>query len=144
MLRIEDSGEILYGGAVTLAEWWDEQRVKDGKITNADILRKASFYTYLGVGLVATLSSVFNFFPSQAAWMEHISHGFLYDLPRFARNMVMAMSPAPAGAGSRAVRQAQEILAARQRAAAETAKQLAAARQTSRTYQPEFEQAGAY
>ena len=31
MIRIEDIGEIAYGGTVTLAEWWDNKRIAEAK-----------------------------------------------------------------------------------------------------------------
>ncbi|MBU1066992.1 hypothetical protein KKE60_04365, partial [Patescibacteria group bacterium] len=86
MIRIEDFGEITYGGVVTLTEWWDNKRIDEGKIGTKDVFKKASFYTYLGVGLAATLMSVFGWMRRYERWSEHVSHGFLYDLPRFAYN----------------------------------------------------------
>lgn len=114
MIRMEDFGEIAYGGVVTLTEWWDNQRITEGKIAKKDILKKASFYTYLGVGLTATLSSAFGWWRTQEKWMEHISHGFLYDMPRFILNVVQSMGTASRSVQSDAVRQAQEILRQRQ------------------------------
>jgi len=141
MIRIEDFGEIAYGGAVTLAEWWDNKRIADGKITSKDIFKKASFYTYLGVGLAATLISVFGWMKRWERWSEHVSHGFLYDLPRFAYNLSTSMGAAGrGGAGSAAVQEVQRIL--RERPV--VARQLAEGRATQRSYQPEFEQAIAF
>ena len=143
MIRIEDFGEIAYGGAVTLTEWWDNKRIADGKITNKDIFKKASFYTYLGVGLAATLISVFGWMKRWERWSEHVSHGFLYDLPRFAYNLSKSMGAAGrGGAGSAAVQEAQRIL--RRGAVPQGAVQLAAGRETQRSYQPEMEQAIAF
>ena len=51
MIRIQDFGEVAYGGAVTLTSWWDNKRIEEGKIGTKDVFKKASFYTYLGVGL---------------------------------------------------------------------------------------------
>lgn len=114
MIRMEDFGEVAYGGAVTLTEWWDNKRVEDGKIAKKDVFKKASFYTYLGVGLTATLSSAFGWWRAQEKWMEHISHGFLYDMPRFTLNIVQSMGAGSRSTRSDAVRQAQEILRQRQ------------------------------
>ncbi len=145
MIRIEDFGEIAYGGAVTLTEWWDNKRIADGKITSKDIFKKASFYTYLGVGLAATLISVFGWMKRWERWSEHVSHGFLYDLPRFAYNLSRSMGAAGrGGAGSAAVQEAQRILQMRGAVPQRGAVQLAAGRETQRTYQPEMEQATAF
>lgn len=137
MIRIEDFGEIAYGGAVTLTEWWDNKRIDEGKISTKDIFKKASFYTYLGVGLVTTLASVFGWMKRWERWNEHISHGFFYDLPRFAYNLSKAMTTTGRrGSESAAVREAQRIVQQRQ--------QLPAGRPAERSYQPEFKQAIAF
>lgn len=141
MIRIEDFGEIAYGGAVTLTEWWDNKRIGEGKITDKDFFKKASTYTYLGVGLAATLISVFGWMRRWERWSEHISHGFFYDLSRFAWNLSKTMGTAGRrGSESAAIQEAQRIL--RERSA--KAKQLAEGRTTERSYQPEFEQAIAF
>lgn len=121
MIRMQDFGEIAYGGAVTLTEWWDDRRIADGKITKKDIWKKASFYTYLGIGLPATLMSAMGWWRQMGLWAEHVSHGFLYDMPRFIYNIVQAMgeettTASRSRANSDAVRQAQEILARRRAA----------------------------
>jgi hypothetical protein len=134
MIRMQDIGEIAYGGVVTATEWWDNKRIDEGKIASKDVWKKASFWTYLGIGLPATLMSAFGWWKSQEKWAEHISHGFLYDMPRFVYNVVKAMGTSSRrGSSSDAVRQANEILAR------EHSKQLAAGRTVGRTYQPEFE-----
>lgn len=114
MIRMQDFGEVAYGGVVTLTEWWDNKRIDEGKIAKKDILKKASFYTYLGVGLTATLCSAFGWWKRQELWMEHVSHGFLYDMPRFILSIVQSMGASSRGTRSDAVRQAQEILRQRQ------------------------------
>lgn len=135
MIRIEDFGEIAYGGAVTLTEWWDNKRIGEGKITTKEVFKKASFYTYLGVGLVATLMSVFGWMKRYERWSEHVSHGFLYDLPRFGYNLTKALGTSgKRGSESRAVEEAQKIL--RDRIAA---KSLTQGRVAERSYQQEFE-----
>lgn len=120
-IRMQDFGEIAYGGAVTLTEWWDDRRIADGKIAKKDIWKKASFYTYLGIGLPATLISAMGWWRQMGLWAEHVSHGFLYDMPRFIYNIVQAMgTESRSRTNSDAVRQAQEILARRQGAARAT------------------------
>ena len=146
MIKIEDFGEIAYGGAVTLAEWYDNKRIAGGKITSKDIFKKASFYTYLGVGLAATLISTFGWMKRWESWSEHVSHGFLYDLPRFAYNLSTSMGTESRGrAGSTAIEEAQRILHQTYQAPVVT-RQLAEkmGRATQRTYQSEFEQAIAF
>lgn len=141
MIRIEDFGEIGYGGAVTWSRWWDNKRIDEGKITDRDFFMKATTYTYLGIGLAATLMSVFGWMKRWERWGEHISHGFFYDLPRFAWDISQTM-----GAGRRsrsdstAVQEAQRIL----REKSSAAKLLASGRTTERSYQPEMEQAIAF
>jgi len=135
MIRIEDFGEIAYGGVVTLTEWWDNKRIVAGTLGPKDVFKKASFYTYLGVGLAATLISVFGWMKRWERWSEHVSHGFFYDLPRFAYNLSKSMSAAGSrGAGSTAVREAQRILQQR----TTSPRQLAEGQATQRSYQPEF------
>jgi len=137
MIRIQDFGEVAYGGAVTLTSWWDNKRIEEGKIGTKDVFKKASFYTYLGVGLVATLMSVFGWMRRYEVWTEKISTGFLYDLPRFAYDMSKTLSSAGRArtSESAAVREAQRILQQRS-----TARQLTEgqAQSTQRSYQPEF------
>lgn len=136
MIRMQDLGEIGYGGVVTLTEWWDDKRIEEGKIAQKDIWKKASFWSYLGIGLPAILMSAFGWWRGMETWAEHISHGFLYDMPRFLRNVVKAMGTESRGrTNSDAVRQAQEIL--RRRSA--QPQQLGAGTRTSRSYQQEFE-----
>lgn len=135
MIRIEDFGEIAYGGVVTLSEWWDNKRIDQGKIGTKDVFKKASFYTYLGIGLAATLMSVFGWMKRYERWSEHVSHGFLYDLPRFAYGLTKAMSAtSKRGSESSAVQEAQRILQERM-----SAKALTQGRVAERSYQHEFE-----
>jgi len=139
MIRMQDFGEIAYGGAVTVTEWWDDKRIEDGKIANKDIFKKASFWTYLGIGLPTTLMSAMGWWRRQEVWLEHISHGFLYDMPRFIYNVVQAMgTESRRRSGSDAIRQAQDILARKQGTPA-SVPQLAASTRTQRSYQQEFE-----
>lgn len=145
MIRMQDFGEIAYGGAVTLTEWWDDRRIEDGKIAKKDIWKKASFYTYLGIGLPATLMSAFGWWRQMEKWTEHISHGFLYDIPRFIYNIVQAMgTESRRRAGSDAVRQAQEILNRRRGEVPAPAALTQGRQPTGRSYQHEFNRAVAW
>lgn len=133
MIRTEDFGEIGFGGALTLATWWDDKRIGEGKIATKDVLKKASFYTYWGVGLASTLVSAFGWMPKWQRWAEHISHGFLYDLPRNTYNLSQALgTQGGRGSSSAAVKEAQRLVRERQKT-----KQLVDA-QTGRSYQSEF------
>lgn len=116
MIRMQDLGEIGYGGVVTLTNWWDQTRIEDGRLQKKEILKKASFWAYLGIGLPATLVSAFGWWRRGENWMEHISHGFLYGLPGFVFDMVQSLRATSAGAGtnSDAVRKASEILRRKQ------------------------------
>lgn len=131
MIKMQDLGELGYGGLVTLTQWWDDKRIADGKITEKDVLKKASFYGYLIPGGLCTLTSAFGWVRVLKPWDEHISHGFIYDFPRFIKNIVGAMRETSTTQSS-AVREAQRVLREKQKA-------LGAGRETSRTYQPEFE-----
>ena len=135
MIRIEDLGELAYGGAVTLTEWWDNRRIQEGKIGTKDVLKKASFYTYLGVGLIATLMSVFGWARRYERWSEKVSTGFLYDMPRFVYNLSKTLSAQGKSRGSEsaAVKEAQRILQNRS-----TQRQLTEGQHAQRSYQPEF------
>jgi hypothetical protein len=119
---IEDIGEVAYGGLVTLTEWWDTKRIAAGKIQKKELLKQAHFYTYIVIGLGATIVSAMHLWKGKDSWMEHISHGFMYDLPRQAFNAVQALKTPPGlsttGADSSAVRQARAILEQKAREAA--------------------------
>jgi len=111
MIRMQDLGELGYGSLVTLTEWWDQKRIDDGKITKKDILKKASTYGYLLPGGLATLTTAFGWMPALKPWDEHIAHGFIYDFPRFIKNVVESMREEAGTRSSAAVREAQRILA---------------------------------
>jgi hypothetical protein len=117
MIRVHDLSEVAYGGVVELAEWWDERRIADAKITKRDILKKASFWSYLGLGVPATLMSAFGFWRRYELIAEHMSHGFFFGFPGFIRDVVTSMkkeAAAPVTAESAAVNKAQEVLRRRQ------------------------------
>jgi len=144
MIRMQDVGELGYGGLVTLSEWWDDKRIAEGKITKKDIFKKASLYTYLLPGALCTLTSAFGFWRQISPWDEHISHGFIYDFPRFIKNMVNTMGEGTERrrnpGSSDAVKEAQRILDENRR----LAKQLnRGARETGRypadAYNKEFQ-----
>lgn len=128
-IRVEDIGELAYGGLVTATKWWDGQRMADGRLGDSEIMKRASTYAYLLPGAGATLMSAFGVMRRQERWWEHISHGFIYGFPQWVTEVVMAMQGTSGSRGA-AVREAQRILNSSQR-------QISAA-QTSRTYEPEF------
>jgi len=113
MIRVHDLSEVAYGGAVELAQWWDEKRIAAAKITKREILKKASFWSYLGLGIPATLMSAFGFWKRYELIAEHMSHGFFYGFPGFIRDVIVSMKKegaAPIPTESAAVSKANEIL----------------------------------
>jgi hypothetical protein len=139
-IKVQDFGEIGYGGLVTLTSWWDNQRIDQGKIASKDVFKKASFYTYLGIGIVATLMSVFGWMRRFEPWTEKVSTGFMYDLPRFAYEMSKTLTAGRGrGSESAAVKEAQRIIAQQR-----DTKQLTQGQGTSRSYQPEFKESHAW
>lgn len=135
MIKMQDIGELGYGGLVTLSEWYDDKRIEEGKITKKDILKKISTYAYVLPGGLCTLTSAFGWIRALKPWDEHISHGFIYDFPRFLKNIVGAMkAEAGKGSSSAAVREAQRILERRKT----TSRQLTEGRYTGAwAYTPE-------
>jgi hypothetical protein len=138
-VRMEDLGELGYGGLVTLTEWWDDQRIADGKLTEKDFFKKASTYGYLVPGGICLVTSAFDLARPIKPWDEHISHGFIYDFPRFIRKAVKSFSE-EGTAKSAAVREAQRIARLHQ----ETGRKQITQRSTtgrypSPPYQPEFQ-----
>ena len=131
MLRVEEFGAIAYGGAVTWAEWWDNERIAAGRIASKEVLKKASFYTYLGIGLAAALMSTFNWLPRWRSWTDKMATGFFYDLPRNAVNMQKSLTTAGGGrgSGSAAVIEARKVNERRM---------LSSGAPTERSYQQEF------
>jgi hypothetical protein len=136
MLRIQDTGSLVYGGLVTGTQWWDEKRISEGKLAAADTWKKFSTWTYLGIGLIATLMSAFGWMRRYESWAENVSHGFFFYLPIFAREVIGTMEGTSTG-GTRAVAEATRILSARRSNNALAAGGM----NTHRSYQPEFNQA---
>lgn len=113
MLKMEDVGELAYGGLVTGTQWWDEKRVDDGTIMKKEIFKKAGFYSYLIPGLFCTTSTAFGWLRRYDAWNERIAHGFIYDFPRFVKGLVDAFGEgATAGEKSAAIKEAEKLVAA--------------------------------
>lgn len=112
MFRMEQLGATGYGGAVTIAELWDNKRITEGKLKKDEILKKAGFYTYMGIGLAATLSSVFGWWKKGERWTEAVSTGFFYDLPRVGLKVFKDLEKPKATSTtvSDAIRQANEIV----------------------------------
>lgn len=126
MLKLQDIGEVAYGGAVTLANWWDGKRITDGSLTDRDLIKKAGFWTYLAVGVPSLLMSAFNW-PrggTFSPWTDRLAHGFLYGLPGFVYSTVVSLQPTASRTRSRsdAVAQAQAILREKQAMAAKAAR----------------------
>jgi len=142
MIRIQDAGEVIYGGGVTLAEWWDAKRIEDaltkpeGGLKKGEIFKRAGTYAYLVPGLVATVMSVFGVWRRYERWGEHISHGFFYDMPRFLLNLSRNMATTTSsGSDTAAVREARRIVNQTRALGA------GSGRVVNRDYQPEFSRA---
>jgi len=115
MIRIQDTGELVYGAGVTLADWWDNKRITEGTLKDKEVIKKAAFWTYLAIGVPATLISALGWWSGTRwrgeVWAEHVSHGFIYDFPRFIYGLVQSLGT---GAGtatrSNAIAEAQKVL----------------------------------
>lgn len=103
MLRIEDIGELAYGGLVTGLKRWDVGR----GVASSDVLKKTGFWGYLAPGLFATTATAMKWMPRQDAWLERISHGFIYGFPGFVMELVDAFS---GGTTSATVEEAERFL----------------------------------
>ncbi len=132
---VEDIGALSYGGLVTAANWWDEQRVARGELASSDILKKLGTWAYLIPGGGATIMSAFGVWRQQESWLEKVQTGFIYDFPRFLRSVVTSMQGNGGTAASAAVREANRIMKSR----TSSTRQLAAGRVTDRSYQQEFQ-----
>ncbi len=140
MITVYDAGELVYGGAVTLAEWWDAKRISQGKLTHKEVWKKAGFWTYLAIGLIATVGPyVVGSLRRYSPWTDKMATGFIYDLPRFSKNLIDSMGTAGAyRTRGNAVQQAEELIKARQAAA----RALNAGTPAARSYIHEFDQVG--
>ena len=134
-IRVENLGAVAFGGLVTASNWFDEQRMADGKLTDKDFFKKWGTYTYLGVGGAATIMSAFGTWRRQERWLENVSIGFMYGLPQWLVDVIQSMGGT--ASKSAAVREAQRILSA-------SGRQLGPGSQTARTYQQEFRQVKAW
>lgn len=110
MIRVEDVGELGYGAVFAGANWWDNQRITEGKLANSDVFKKAGFWAYVGIGLPATLASAMNWMPRQRTWIEHVSHGFLFYLPSFLMDTAKALSKPKTTQSSAAIAEANRVL----------------------------------
>lgn len=141
-LRLENLGALGYGGVVTLSNWWDQKRIDEGKILKKDVFKKLETYTYLVPGVGAIAASAMGWLPRQAAWIDNVAIGFIYDSPRFVKGLIDAFRTETAtSTKTRVVRQARQII---QEHEAATRHQLNAGRVTERSYVPSFEKVGAY
>ena len=140
MFKTEQLGATAYGGAVTVAEWWDKKRIDEAKITNKDILKKAGTYAFFVVGLAALASSAMGWWRRWESYTEPISIGFLYDLPRVGYNIVKALGSTTT-TSSRAIEEANRIAA---EARARSRRQLGAGTPAGRSWEPEMTKSGAF
>lgn len=117
MIRLQDIGELGYGGLVTGLTAWDEKRIAEGTITEKDLVKKAGFWGYLVPGSVSLFANAFGWMRRYEPWTERLSHGFIYGFPAFVKDVVdiyKEEGPGARGRGkgsSSAVREAQKLLA---------------------------------
>lgn len=141
MFRMQQLGATAFGGAVTVAEWWDKKRIDEGKITNKDVIKKAGFWAFVGLGGLATLISVTGWWRRYEPWMEALSTGFFYDIPRVVYNTAKALGTTSTTTSSRAIEEANAIAA---RARAQARRQLGAGTPAGRSWEPEMTKSGAF
>lgn len=113
MIRVEDVGELGYGAAFAAANWWDSKQIDEGKLKKDEVFKKVGFWTYVGIGIPATLISAMNWMPKQRSWLEHISHGFIFYLPSFILDTAKELSKPKTTQSSAAIAEANRILQAR-------------------------------
>lgn len=138
MIRVEDLGELAYGGIVTGLAKWDASRMLKGQLTSKDILKKAETWGYVVPGIAAVAAAAMDFGGNRMnAWTERIAHGFIYDFPRFVVGVMDSLKTT--ATTSNAVAEAQRIVneQARQRA-------LAAGNPINRSTVPTFEKVGTW
>lgn len=120
MIRLEDIGELGYGGLVTGLTRWDARRVTEGKITEKDLVKKAGFWGYLVPGVGCLLANAFGWMRRWEPWTERVTHGFIYGAPGVVMNLVDIFKEAApvgakggssAGGSAAAVAEAQRLLA---------------------------------
>jgi hypothetical protein len=136
-MKVEDIGELVYGGVVTGARELDTNRMVKGTLTESDVFKKYETYAYLVPGVGATLMSAFGWMRRYETWAEHVSHGFIYAFPGFLVDTVRSMTGTTGSSSAKkaAVKEAQRILAN---------KQLPPGRDASRSYQIEYDKVGAW
>lgn len=135
-MKVEDVGELAYGGLVTGMKKLDENRMMKGQLAEKDILKKFETYAFLIPGVGSTLISAFGWMRRYESWAEHISHGFLYGFPSFVVDTIDALRTGGSSSSAKkaAIKEAQRILMAN--------KQITQGRETSRTYEQEFKKVG--
>jgi len=115
MIKLQDVGELGYGGLVTGLVAWDEKRIAEGKITEKDLVKKAGFWGYLVPGGLSLFANALGWMRRYEPWTERLSHGFIYGFPAFLKDVVdIYKEEVPGSAGAKsspAVREAQKLLA---------------------------------
>ena len=139
MITKEHIGPLLYGGAVTLTQWYDDKRMSQGKLTSKDVFKMVSTWTFLGIGVLSLVLTIW--WRRYQGWTDRLTSGFLYGLPGFIYTTVKATSGTSRAAGGGAIAEAQAVL--NQKLAAIN-KQLGAGKNTARSYQPQFNSVAQY
>ena len=132
MITKEHIGPLLYGGAVTLTQWYDDKRISQGKLTSKDVFKMVSTWTFLGIGVLSLALTIW--WRKYQGWTDRLTSGFLYGLPGFIYTTVKATSKTSGGGG--AIAEAQAVL--NQKLAAMNKQLGAGGKSTARSYQPQF------
>ena len=117
MIKLQDIGELGYGGLVTGLVAWDEKRIAEGTITEKDLVKKAGFWGYLVPGGLSVFANAFGWMRRYEPWTERVAHGFIYGFPAFVKDVVDIYKeevPSARSAGAKsspAVAEAQKLLA---------------------------------
>lgn len=126
MITIEHAGPLVYGGAVTLAKWYDGKRA-----VTPTLWKSCATWTYLGIGIASLVATIW--WRKYQTWTDKLTSGFLFGLPGFIYDAAKTLNTTT-GSQANAVAQAQQILAQRRAAAALGA----GGAQVGRTYEQQF------
>lgn len=134
-ISIHDVGELGFGAVIAGTKWWDNKRIKAGTLNATKVYKKASFWSYLAIGIPVTLFSVMGWMPRQGKWLENMSHFAIGYLPIFLLDTVDALkNTATTTQGNAAVAEANRILAQRRSANAQAQLTSGAGRTTGIPY----------
>lgn len=101
-LKVQDLGELAYGGLVTGLQRWDERQART-------FWKSYSTYGYLVPGVIATGATAMGWMRRYDPWMERLAHGFIYGFPGFIMSIVDAYGGGGSMEKNAAVREAERI-----------------------------------